>query len=67
MMNDVASEKEEGDVEDEVPPQIIRVARFFPQRWVPMKRALLRPPPSLSVNDNDEAPDSEVSIQYRLR
>ena len=69
MMNDVASEKEEGDVDDEVPPQIIRVARFFPQRWVPMKRALLRPPPSLLANDdnNDEAPDAEVSIHYRLR
>jgi len=52
--------------DDEVPPQIIRVARFFPQRWLPTKRALLRPPPSL-LDDNDGAPNVEVSLQYRLR
>ena len=62
---------------DEVPPQIIRVARFFPQRWVPMKRALLRPPPSLiesnshTIDDeggrNDELPNVEIGIQYRIR
>ena len=52
--------------DDEVPPQIIRVARFFTQRWLPTKRALLRPPPSL-LDDNDDAPNVEVSLQYRLR
>lgn len=28
---------------DEVPPQLLRVARFFRWRWAPLKRALLRP------------------------
>ena len=65
---------------DEVPPQIIRVARFFPQRWVPMKRALLRPPPSLigsssnttddeggRRNKSDALTSVEIGIQYRIR
>mmetsp|Transcript_12874 Transcript_12874/g.27273 ORF Transcript_12874/g.27273 Transcript_12874/m.27273 type:complete len:550 (+) Transcript_12874:45-1694(+) len=29
---------------DEIPPQLLRVARFFRWRWEPLKRALLRPP-----------------------
>jgi hypothetical protein len=28
---------------DEVPPQLLRVARFFRWRWEPMRRAVLRP------------------------
>ena len=53
--------------DDEVPPQIIRVARFFPQRWIPTKRALLRAPPSLGDNNDGAPPNVEVSLQYRLR
>ena len=62
----ILNHKEIEDNDDEVPPQIIRVARFFPQRWLPTKRALLRAPPSLGDNDG-AAPNVEVSLQYRLR
>eukprot|EP00571_Detonula_confervacea_P006187 CAMPEP_0172318786 /NCGR_PEP_ID=MMETSP1058-20130122/35789_1 /TAXON_ID=83371 /ORGANISM="Detonula confervacea, Strain CCMP 353" /LENGTH=598 /DNA_ID=CAMNT_0013033687 /DNA_START=101 /DNA_END=1897 /DNA_ORIENTATION=- len=74
-------EDDEHDEEDEVPPQLLRLARFFPFRWLPMKRALLRPPPQHSTRgsgidskkstskNNDDAPRDvvEVSIHYRLR
>ena len=29
---------------DEIPPQLLRVVRFFRHKWPPLKRALLRPP-----------------------
>ena len=38
-------EESDGEEVDEVPPQLTRVARFFPHRFSPMRRALLRPPP----------------------
>ena len=60
--------------DDEVPPQMLRLARFFQFRWLPVKRALLRPPPSpaaeegTSASNNDASSgDIEVSIHYRLR
>ena len=33
---------------DEIPPQLLRVVRFFRHKWPPLKRALLRPPEPLS-------------------
>ena len=35
--------------DDDVPPQLLRLARFFHYRWLPIKRALLRP-----VANNDD-------------
>lgn len=32
---------------DEIPPQLLRVVRFFRHKWPPLKRALLRPPEPL--------------------
>ena len=40
--------------DDEVPPQLIRIARFFAWRWLPIKRALLRPPPSSQWLQNNQ-------------
>lgn len=42
--NDIEGEEEEEEDEDEIPPQLLRAAKFFPYRFIPMKRALLRPP-----------------------
>ncbi|KAL7473591.1 hypothetical protein ACHAXS_014056 [Conticribra weissflogii] len=64
--------------DDEVPQQIVRMARFFPWRWLPIKKALLRPPPSafppLAVNSKEkntnskfEMKSAEVGLAYRLR
>ncbi|KAL7553274.1 hypothetical protein ACHAWF_016526, partial [Thalassiosira exigua] len=49
------------DEEDEVPPQLLRLARFFHYRWILAKRALLRPVPSL------ESQDAEVGVRHRVR
>ena len=46
--------------EDEVPQQLVNLIRFFPERWLPVKKAMLRPPPS-------EGSDVEVSLPWRLR
>lgn len=51
------------DTEDEVPSQLLRLARFFPWRWVPIKKALLRPPPL----DSDKEQEVEMSLTYRVR
>ncbi|KAL9180747.1 hypothetical protein ACHAXT_011200 [Thalassiosira profunda] len=65
---DSSGEDVEEDEEDEVPPQLLRLARFFQYRWLPVKKALLRPPPSLHNNaPNDAAPDVELNVQSRLR
>jgi len=57
--------------DDEVPPQLLRLVRFFHFRWLPMKRALLRPPPPSPSSDEKStkasSEDVEVSIHYRLR
>jgi hypothetical protein len=37
------------DVTDNIPPQILRAIRFFPHKWEPLKRALLRPPSAIEV------------------
>jgi len=66
--------------EDEVPPQLLRVARFFRWRWEPLKRALLR---SACADDDDDddcgdqgykgdsggalAGTVEIGAAYRLR
>jgi hypothetical protein len=42
----------------DVPPQLLRIIRFFPMKWYPIKRALLRPPPSLD--------HYEVGVNLRL-
>jgi len=31
------------DMTLDIPPQLLRVVRFFPFKWIPLKRALLRP------------------------
>jgi len=62
-------------VGDEIPPQLLRVARFFRWRWGPLKRALLRPAEapssSGSTGDVSNAIDGSVvevgSIRLRLR
>lgn len=58
--NTVAVDSEDTlTAEDEVPSQLIRLARFFAWRWLPVKKALLRPPP-------DER-EVEVCLTYRIR
>ena len=55
---------------DEIPPQLLRVARFFRWRWEPLKRALLRPPTaSVSTGASGQIDDMvEVgSARHRLR
>ncbi len=59
---------------DEVPPQLLRLARFFHYRWLPIKRALLRPiqhsADTTTSSTNDEHPATspvEVGLKYRLR
>jgi hypothetical protein len=60
-------DNEEEDDEDEIPPQLLRAAKFFPYRFIPMKRALLRSPPlplpSTSRNNgrNQEYPTYDTS------
>ncbi|KAL3759711.1 hypothetical protein ACHAWU_010280 [Discostella pseudostelligera] len=61
-VHDENCEDDEGEDEDEIPPQLLRAAKFFPYRFIPMKRALLRPPPSpptasscTSTNKNDHS------------
>jgi hypothetical protein len=71
MQNDANLEEDDG-VEYEVPPQLLRVARFFAWRWLPIKQALLRPPPPPSHNHgkpNNAANQQEVEVgmAYRLR
>ncbi|KAL7507036.1 hypothetical protein ACHAXN_004249 [Cyclotella atomus] len=53
-----------GCKQDEVPSQLLRLARFFTWRWLPIKKALLRPPPLLELQDEQEV---EISLTYRLR
>ena len=48
----------ESEREDEVPQQLVNLIRFFPERWLPVKKALLRPPSETGV---------EVSLPWRLR
>lgn len=48
------------DMEDEVPPQLLRLARFFAWRWLPIKKALLRP-------FNSQEQEVEISLTHRLR
>jgi len=51
------------DEDDEVPPQLLRLARFFHYRWIPIKRALLRP----VNNEQQHSTSVEVGLNYRLR
>jgi hypothetical protein len=62
-------EESDGEEIDEVPPQLTRVARFFPHRFSPMRRALLRPPPpSPPPGEGDGVGvDVELAARYRLR
>ena len=62
-------EESDGEEVDEVPPQLTRVARFFPHRFSPMRRALLRPPPpSPPPGEGDGVGvDVELAARYRLR
>ena len=53
-----------------MPPQLTRVARFFPHRFSPMRRALLRPPPPsppAGGGDGVGGVDVELAARYRLR
>jgi hypothetical protein len=34
-----------------IPPQLLRVVRYFPFKWIPMKRALLRAPSQVCSED----------------
>ncbi len=71
------NEEEDGD---EIPPQLLRAAKFFPYRFIPMKRALLRPPPvswsggnqqkypkNETINEASDSGIAELSLHYRLR
>ena len=56
MNEDVYSgaQNDDGDDDDSflahnIPPQLLRIVRFFPFKWVPLKRALLRPPSTVRV------------------
>ena len=57
--------------DDEVPPQLLRLARFFHYRWLPIKRALLRPvkqsTDTTSNNQQESTSSVEVGLKYRLR
>ncbi len=33
-----------------IPPQLLRIVRFFPFKWIPLKRALLRHPTAVRLN-----------------
>ena len=73
----VYDDNEEEEEGDEIPPQLLRAAKFFPYKFMPMKRALLRPPPlrgnQQKYHENEpsnEASDSEMvelCLHYRLR
>jgi hypothetical protein len=62
---DKSSEPVSDEIEDEVPSQLLRLARFFAWRWLPIKKALLRPPPSF--DEEGEVQEVELSLTYRLR
>mmetsp|Transcript_8854 Transcript_8854/g.13395 ORF Transcript_8854/g.13395 Transcript_8854/m.13395 type:complete len:452 (-) Transcript_8854:292-1647(-) len=48
--------RQEGSITSlNIPPQLMRLVRFFPFKWTPIKRALLRPPGG-----------NEVGVSYRL-
>jgi hypothetical protein len=48
--------RQEGSITSfNIPPQLMRLVRFFPFKWSPIKRALLRPPG-----------ENEVGVSYRL-
>lgn len=47
--------RQEGSITSFIPPQLMRLVRFFPFKWAPIKRALLRPPG-----------ENEVGVSYRL-
>jgi len=53
--------------DDEVPSQLIRLARFFVWRWLPIKKALLRCPPQPANNDDIERQEVEVGLSHRIR
>ena len=51
---------------DEIPPQLLRVVRFFRHKWPPLKRALLRPPeplPRAQQQGGDGKPSGAVIIE----
>ena len=59
---------------DEIPPQLLRVARFFRWRWEPLKRALLRPPVTTTTTTTPAASGRNIdavvevgSARHRLR
>jgi len=47
---------------DEIPPQLLRVVRFFRIRWPPLKRALLRPPERLPEEGGDASSAAVVEV-----
>jgi hypothetical protein len=63
------------DDDDEVPPQLLRLARFFHYRWIPIKRALLRPIMTATGTANEQTTKNssgnvmtvEIGLHYRLR
>lgn len=64
-------DNEEDDDEDEIPPQLLRAAKFFPYRFIPMKQALLRHPPEHpkyeTTNAVSDSGVTELNLHYRLR
>lgn len=48
---------------DEIPPQLLRVVRFFRIRWPPLKRALLRPPERLPEEGGDASMSSAAVVE----
>ena len=72
-LNDFNNREEDDtvDADDEVPPQLLRLARFFHYRWLPIKRALLRPVKQstdiISNNEQGSTSSVEVGLKYRLR
>ena len=48
---------------DEIPPQLLRVVRFFRIRWPPLTRALLRPPERLPEEGGDASVSSAAVVE----
>ena len=55
------------DDEDEVPGSLLRLVRFFAWKWPPIKKALLRPPPTYHENSSEHHQEVELGLTYRLR
>jgi len=48
---------------DEIPPQLLRLARFFKSRWGPIRRAVLRPATALEKEEEKIEFGSSIRLQ----